>query len=201
MAKKRGYNVDEIKTEYERSLNQQEQRAAIENGTAKEDEQPEINEKAAIDTHVATEREEPYVDPDYEDYKRISLFMDFETWERIQAVCWKEKSAVNKLLVEHLREWSLKLPESDVDEYRHFKEEQNVKEWAKLRDVMIYWWRTSGIREQLNIKSYRIHRNGTMTVIEMNGTIHEFTFLRGWITDGKNKYMRVKAIEAQLRRG
>ena len=126
MAKKRGYNVDEIKTEYERSLNQQEQRDAIENETAKEDEQPEINEKAAIDTHVATEREEPYVDPDYEDYKRISLFMDFETWERIQAVCWKEKSAVNKLLVEHLREWSLKLPESDVDEYRHFKEEQTI---------------------------------------------------------------------------
>ena len=199
MAKKRGYNVDEIKTEYERSLNQQEQRDANAEEVAREDEPSEINEKAAIDTHVATEREEPYVDPDYEDYKRISLFMDFDTWERILAIFWKDESAVNKILVDRLREWSMKIPDEDVIAYRQFRKEQNLQEWEKLRNVMIHWWRTSGIREQLNIKSYRIHRNGTMTVIEMNGTIHDFSFFRGWITDGKNKYIRVKAVEAQLR--
>ena len=93
----------------------------------------------------------------------------------------------------------MKIPDEDVIAYRQFRKEQNLQEWEKLRNVMIHWWRTSGIREQLNIKSYRIHRNGTMTVIEMNGTIHDFSFFRGWITDGKNKYIRVKAVEAQLR--
>ena len=48
MAKKRGYNVDEIKTEYERSLNQQEQRDANAEEVAREDEPSEINEKRPL---------------------------------------------------------------------------------------------------------------------------------------------------------
>lgn len=212
MAIKRRYDANTMRTEYERTLELQKQReTTAEEATQQSSEEPrrvnatskgtapEINNKVT-NTHIATEKDEPYVDPDYEDYKRISLFMDFDTWERLMAICWKKGEAINKTVVDHLRDWGMELGEDELIAYRAVAKEKNLKEWERRRNIMIYWWRTSGIREQLNIKSYRVHRNGTLTVIELNDSIREYSIVRGYISDGKNKFARVKTIEALMKR-
>jgi len=146
-----------------------------------------------------TQYEDDYVNPDQEEYKRMSLFMDWETWERIQALCWVENEPVNRLVVDKLREWSLDIPNETLEKYRTAMKQKHLDEWSQQRDILQYWWQTSGLRDQMNIKSFQMNKN-SLTVVEITGTVRNYYIHRGWITDGQNKFAKEKLVLAQLKR-
>jgi hypothetical protein len=202
MAKKRSYDLNTLKSEYEETLEQQDKR------DNKEDIPPENIEANSDDTASSsnissavpiTRYEDDYVNPDQEEYKRISLFMEWDTWERIQALCWNENRPVNSIIVDKLREWSLDIPDETLNKYRSAMKQKHLDEWTKQRDVLQYWWQTSGLRDQMNIKSFQMNKN-SLTIIENTGTVRNYYIHRGWITDGQNKFAKEKIILAQLKR-
>ena len=74
--------------------------------------------------------DEEYVNPDKEDFKRLSLFMDWDVWERIQALCWSEKKPVNKMVVDKLREWCVTLDDDKLEQYRAAMKEKHITKWS-----------------------------------------------------------------------
>lgn len=207
MAKKRSYDVNTIVSGYEETLELQNRRESTEltslKETAETKAEPVPVEPAAspsiTETITENQYENEYVNPDHEEYKRMSLFMDWETWERIQALCWNENEPVNRLIVDKLREWSLDISNEVLEKYRLAMKQKHLEEWAKQRDILQYWWQTSGLREQMNIKSFQLKKN-FLTVVEITGTIHNYYIHRGWVTDGQNKFAKEKILWAQLRR-
>lgn len=207
MAKKRSYDVNTIVSGYEETLELQNRRESTELTSLKEvteaKAEPEPIKPAAspITTTPITENryENDYVNPDQEEYKRMSLFMDWETWERIQALCWNANEPVNRLIVDKLREWSLDIPNEILEKYRMAMKQKHLEEWAKQRDILQYWWQTSDLREQMNIQSFHLKKN-FLTVVEITGTVHNYYIHRGWVTDGCNKFAKEKILWAQLRR-
>ena len=217
MAKKRSYDVNTIRSQYEETLEQQDKREGHEEAVKQEPIASVIDEAPApvidpepapmpaptpsplTETLIKPQYEEDYVNPDQEEYKRMSLFMDWETWERIQALCWNENEAVNKIVVDKLREWILELPEETLENYREASKQKHLDEWAQQRDLLQYWWQISGIRDQLNIKSFKMNKN-SLTVVENTGTVRNYYIHRGWVTDGQNKLAKEKLLQAQLKR-
>lgn len=206
MAKKRSYDVNTIRSEYEETLEQQDKREAGEVSTAENpvESTDTINAEPAASSMIAeviskTQYEDDYVNPDQEEYKRMSLFMDWETWERIQALCWVENEPVNRLVVDKLREWSLDIPNETLEKYRTAMKQKHLDEWSQQRDILQYWWQTSGLRDQMNIKSFQMNKN-SLTVVEITGTVRNYYIHRGWITDGQNKFAKEKLVLAQLKR-
>lgn len=210
MARKRSYDINTMETDYERKLAQQKEREAIigsDNESAAEvpatapSTTPSEDQKAPFvaDTFASTRFADEYVNPDMESYKRMSLFMDWDTWERIQALCWSEEMPVNRLVVDKLREWSLSVPKDMLEKYRAAMKQKYLDQWAQERDVLQYWWQTSGLRNQMNIKKFQMNKN-SLTVIEITGTEHNYYIQRGWVTDGKTKFAKEKIILAQLKR-
>ena len=207
MAKKRNYDVNTIRSEYEETLEQQDKREATDSNVAEEHVEPTVEPAPAepitspliTETLANAQYEDNYVNPDQEEYKRMSLFMDWETWERIQALCWNENEPVNRLIVDKLREWSLDIPDETLDKYRAAMKQKHLDEWAQQRDILQYWWQTSGLRDQMNIKSFQMNKN-SLTIIENTGTVRNFYIHRGWITDGQNKLAKEKLIQVQLKR-
>lgn len=211
MARKRSYDVNSITSEYIETLGSQDKREASE--TENTEKNIELDTETGTIESVAesaTEQtgtmavlsnlyEEEYVNPDQEEYKRMSLFMDWETWERIQALCWNENESINKTVVDKLREWSLDVPDEILEKYRKATKQKHLDEWSRQRDVLQFWWQTSGIRDQMNIKSFNMNRN-TLTVIETTGTVTNYYIHRGWITDGQNRFAKEKVVLAQLKR-
>lgn len=183
MAKKRSYDINSIRSEYEDKLEKQEER-----------EQTIVPAPQADVTSPFTYvPEEPYVNPDKEDYKRLSLFMDFATWERLQALCWNQHEAVNKILVNKLREWSRDVDEETVARYREYRKQQHLAEWEEQRRVLREWWQTSGLYDQMQVASYKMNRDN-LTVTETNGNVRKYFIHRGWITDGHSKLAKVKSF-------
>lgn len=206
MAKKRSYDVNTIRSEYEETLEQQDKREAGEVSTAENpvESTDTINAEPVASSMIAeviskTQYEDDYVNPDQEEYKRMSLFMDWETWERIQALCWVENEPVNRLVVDKLREWSLDIPNETLEKYRTAMKQKHLDEWSQQRDILQYWWQTSGLRDQMNIKSFQMNKN-SLTVVEITGTVRNYYIHRGWITDGQNKFAKEKLVLAQLKR-
>ncbi len=207
MAKKRNYDVNTIRSEYEETLEQQDMRdstacSITQNYSAEytSAKKVELVDSSTIDEAIdITQYEDEYVNPDQVEYKRMSLFMDWDTWERIQALCWNENEPVNRLVVDKLREWSLDVPDETLEKYRTAMKQKHLDEWAQQRDVLQYWWQTSGLRDQMNIKSFQMNKN-SLTVIETTGTVRNYYIHRGWITDGQNKFAKEKLILAQLKR-
>ena len=207
MAKKRNYDVNTIRSEYEETLEQQDKRETVDVSTTENtavesaDTSNVENTTSSMIAEVISKAqyEDDYVNPDQEEYKRMSLFMDWETWERIQALCWNENEPVNRLVVDKLREWSLDVPDETLKKYRTAMKQKHLDEWTQQRDVLQYWWQTSGLRDQMNIKSFQMNKN-SLNVIEITGTVHNYYIHRGWITDGQNKFAKEKLILAQLKR-
>lgn len=204
MAKKRTYDLNNIRTEYEDTLEQQEKRelaetTVVENTFQDNQHTMETSSMSVPLSPIPKIFDEDYINPDKEDYKRMSLFMDWEVWERIQAMCWSENEAVNKVIVDKLREWSLDVSDETLEAYHTAMKQKHLDEWAEQRDVIQYWWNTSGLREQMQIQSYRMNRN-SLTVIENTGSVRNYYIHRGWITDGQNKLAREKSMLAQMKR-
>ena len=204
MAKKRTYDLNNIRTEYEDTLEQQEKRelaetTVVENTFQDNQHTMETSSMSVPLSPIPKIFDEDYLNPDKEDYKRMSLFMDWEVWERIQAMCWSENEAVNKVIVDKLREWSLDVSDETLEAYHTAMKQKHLDEWAEQRDVIQYWWNTSGLREQMQIQSYRMNRN-SLTVIENTGSVRNYYIHRGWITDGQNKLAREKSMLAQMKR-
>lgn len=204
MAKKRTYDLNNIRTEYEDTLEQQEKRelaetTVVENTFQDNQHTMETSSMSVPLSPIHKIFDEDYINPDKEDYKRMSLFMDWEVWERIQAMCWSENEAVNKVIVDKLREWSLDVSDETLEAYHTAMKQKHLDEWAEQRDVIQYWWNTSGLREQMQIQSYRMNRN-SLTVIENTGSVRNYYIHRGWITDGQNKLAREKSMLAQMKR-
>ena len=207
MAKKRNYDVNTIRSEYEETLEQQDKRETFDVSTTENtavesaDTSNVENTTSSMIAEVISKAqyEDDYVNPDQEEYKRMSLFMDWETWERIQALCWNENEPVNRLVVDKLREWSLDIPDETLEKYRTAMKQKHLDEWTQQRDVLQYWWQTSGLRDQMNIKSFQMNKN-SLTVVEITGTVRNYYIHRGWITDGQNKFAKEKIILAQLKR-
>lgn len=207
MAKKRNYDVNTIRSEYEETLEQQDKRETVDVSTTENtavesaDTSNVENTTSSMIAEVISKAqyEDDYVNPDQEEYKRMSLFMDWETWERIQALCWNENEPVNRLVVDKLREWSLDIPDETLEKYRTAMKQKHLDEWSQQRDVLQYWWQTSGLRDQMNIKSFQMNKN-SLTVVEITGTVRNYYIHRGWITDGQNKFAKEKIILAQLKR-
>lgn len=188
MAKKRGYDVNTLITGYEKNLESQERKEAV---VADDVEEQQTKKFLQF-------MNDEYVDPDKSDYKRISLFMEWDVWERIQALCWDENEPVNKLIVDKLREWTLNVPQDILDRYRQAMKQKHLSEWEQQRDVLQYWWQTSEIRANMQVQTYNLNRS-SLTVTETNGIVHNYYIHRGWITDGNAKYERAKKILAQLK--
>ena len=70
--------------------------------------------------------------------------------------------------------------------------QKHLDEWSQQRDILQYWWQTSGLRDQMNKNS--------LTVVEITGTVRNYYIHRGWITDGQNKFAKEKLVLAQLKR-
>lgn len=183
MAKKRSYDIDHIRTQYEDKLERQ-------------DEREQVTQPAEAPASPFDYVPEPYENPDKEDYKRISLFMDFATWERLQALCWDKGEAVNKLLVEKLRAWSSDVSEEILAAYREHKKAQHLAEWEQQRQILRSWWQTSGLYDKMQVASYQMNRD-SLTVTETNGNVRRYYIHRGWITDGHSKLAKVKSILKQ----
>lgn len=210
MARKRSYDINTMETDYERKLAQQKEReATIRSDNESATEVPATAPSAtqaedqkvpfAADTFASTRFADEYVNPDMESYKRMSLFMDWDTWERIQALCWSEDMPVNRLVVDKLREWSLAVPKDTLEKYRSAMKQKYLDQWAQERDVLQYWWKTSGLRNQMNIQKLQMNKN-SLTVVEITGPEHNYYIQRGWVTDGKTKFAKEKIILAQLKR-
>ena len=195
--KKRSYDLNDIKSDYEKKLDRQSR-------TAMSDEDTETSSESTIDspideTVINQSSEEDYINPDQEEYKRMSLFMEWDTWERIQALCWNENAPVNKVIVDKLREWSLDVPDETLNKYRLDMKQKHLDKWAQQRDILKHWWQTSGLRDQMNIKSFKVNIS-SLTAVETTGTVHNYYIHRGWVTDGQNKFAKEKILLAQLKR-
>ena len=205
-AKKRNYDINKVRSEYEEKLSQQHNDEVVDNSPSEAIPEPssessplEPENSYLTNSFTNTIYEDEYVNPDQEDYKRMSLFMEWETWERLQALCWSENEPVNRLIVDKLRQWSLSIPEETLDKYRTAMKQKHVDEWAKQRELLQYWWQTSGLRDQMSIKSFHMNKN-SLTIIENSGTVRNYFIHRGWITDGQNKFAKEKLMFAQLKR-
>ena len=195
--KKRSYDLNDIKSDYEKKLDRQSR-------TAMSDEDTETSSESTIDspideTVINQSSEGDYINPDQEEYKRMSLFMEWDTWERIQALCWNENAPVNKVIVDKLREWSLDVPDETLNKYRLDMKQKHLDKWAQQRDILKHWWQTSGLRDQMNIKSFKVNIS-SLTAVETTGTVHNYYIHRGWVTDGQNKFAKEKILLAQLKR-
>lgn len=181
MAKKRNYDVDKIMSEYEDTLTHQE--------TKQKNSATATTPAASPFDYVP----ESYQNPDKEDYKRISLFMEFEIWERLQALCWQKNEAVNKVLVDKLSEWSKDVSEETLHQYREAMKQKHLHDWEQERNIIRHWWQTSGLYDKLKVQSYKMNRN-SLLVTEENGNVRKYYIHRGWITDGHSKLAKAKDI-------
>ena len=203
MAKKRSYDIHTVRSEYEETLENQEKREAEEYKAAhlpklENDGTPKLSsDLAAIKAQQMYE--ENYKNPDYEESKRISLFMEYETWERVQAVCWSEGESINKYVVDRLRESTINVSEDTLKQYREAMKEKHLDEWARQRDVLQYWWQTPGMNMRMKVTSYQMHRD-SLTVVDDKGVIHNYYIHRGNVTDGTTKFAREKTLLAQMKR-
>ena len=190
MAKIREYDIKAIQTEYEKTLQDQENKetAIIQ--------EPSFPESSFL--HPFDMGDEEYVNPDKEDFKRLSLFMDWDVWERIQALCWSEKKPVNKMVVDKLREWCVTLDDDKLEQYRAAMKEKHITKWSEQRSVLAYWFQTSDIRNRMTVKSCKMNRC-SLSLTEENGIVHDYYIHRNYITDGKIKFANVKTLKAQMK--